>query len=620
MKKKSLVIISIAMICLLGAVVFCGCGKKKDKADNDTVQENTSDKVSKSAEDTKEKIVSDVEDSRDKKAEYDALVDIYERFIDGEVIVFTDRHEFTKKNEEGEEFSYFGNNSGMTIDEFIAKVQETESSGGLQKPKLKNVSYSIIDCGADGVPELALKAEFDQYNDILTCQYVIKAFDRKLELCYMDYAFATMGVELHTLNEINAKIDKREKELGISSELKQDKTINWKPVDMAVFKADTPLVVNNNGHFVMVDDKIYYHVVDADSMGSSALFGRYADIEAGRTILYEYDPTTGENEIKYFDYTSGPIAFEGDTLYNLTYFDDDLDWKADDKTGVCGMSVANGEMCELEREGNTLLGASSDASFIATYHYSYENYEDIKYICVYQNGELITKTDVMDYQDVVGIGSEDIFYIGGNPQKGYSLIQLNAYSGETINLGSLPYVGDWNGYVDECIIEGDKVYFTYSKYEGTGNFFVEGYYIQALIGKAKSIRYIDMPNNDNGYGEPLMAPFAVINGKMVKADGKPGTCEVNDLGILGYYDEKGRFERVAGGFAYEETADEGNKQVEIAELIDGYIYLIYNVNSRAPEDDIGWRYAYRRDNTYIYRVNIETGTKEELVKQVSPRG
>lgn len=47
--------------------------------------------------------------------------------------------------------------------------------------------------------------------------------------------------------------------------------------------------------------------------------------------------------------------------------------------------------------------------------------------------------------------------------------------------------------------------------------------------------------------------------------------------------------------------------MEIAEKIGDDIYLVYNDNERAPEEDIGWRLAYYRKATEFYRVSIKTG-------------
>lgn len=380
-------------------------------------------------------------------------------------------------------------------------------------------------------------------------------------------------------------------------------------------------VVNNNGHFVQMDGKIYFHVVDADFMYRTALWGDYADTEAGRTVLMEYDPATGKVTPVDYDYASGILAVESNRLFQNVYYDDDLTVEGYTASGVIGKSLENSDnMVEIGTSQENLLGAGENSSYIALYHYSYENYEEQKYILIYKNGGLINKVEVSDYMECIALGQDAVFY-KGRTDEGCYLMQLDVLTGEIINLGQLPEMGSYGGTIDECLLVGDHIYLAYSLYEGTGYFFTEGYFVQAEIGKADSLVAEDMPGNPDVYGDPHFATFGVINGKMVQSDGEPGTCSVSEEGVLGYYNEHGTWVPVAYGFGYEELSEEeDNKSVELAELVGDSIYVIVNHNERAPEDDIGWRYAYRRRYTYIYRVNIETGEKEELLTQASPRG
>lgn len=55
------------------------------------------------------------------------------------------------------------------------------------------------------------------------------------------------------------------------------------------------------------------------------------------------------------------------------------------------------------------------------------------------------------------------------------------------------------------------------------------------------------------------------------------------------------------------------KRYETIELFGNYIYAICDISEHVPEDDIGWRYAYRRLKTEVFRVDIRTGTKTILL-------
>jgi len=743
--KKITRFVRIVLLFVLMGTLLTGCKKNKaeevSKASEETVSEKTETESAEAEHKEAEAETEENEENSLVQEETDSMNDKYEAFISGDELLYTDLRDFKARDEEGNEFSYYGDYNGMTISDFFRQIDAAEAYG-LEEAKLNNVSYSIIDCGMDGVSELAIKAEYDQYGSVVTRLYVVKNINNRLELCYQDYyfertqielsangkicKFASSGadtntceyeyinadgdvlydygvttsysglrilddrfdsdlvygddsdrpvflkaycflepsadnydermesrlytgmrddeepsnginfekntvylekifddarVELHSLNEIKYKINKHESDLGLSDELKKDMTIKWTAADMSVIRPFGSDIVNNNGHFVKVGDKIYYHVVDADFMYKSALFGEYADVEAGRTIMFEYDPSTKNNEIKYYDYASGPIAAEGGYLYNTNYTVDINGDMNDIQSDICGRPVETGDdTCKISDKKNKLLGSSTDASFIATYIYSYENMNEEKNIAIYQNGKQITNTEVPDYLYSVKVGKDEVYYIGSNDNGMFYLVQFNAFTGDCINLGELPSSDGWAGVIDECIIEDGNIYFAYSFYEGTGNFFKEGFFVKAQTGKKDSLTYTDMPENKDEYGEPRSAAFAVIDGNMVKSDGEPLTCDVTEEGILGYYDENGEWLPIVAGYGYKSLPDEGYRAIELAELVGDSIYFIYNENERTPEDDIGWRYAYRRNKTYIYRVNIDTCEVEELLCQGSPKG
>ena len=397
---------------------------------------------------------------------------------------------------------------------------------------------------------------------------------------------------------------------------KEQEADNKEDEESRVFDT-TSEIVNNNGHFVMVDDKIYFHVVDADAMGKTSLWGNYADSECGRTILYEYDPETGELNIKDYDYASGIIAVNGSDMYYYGYKEngEDID------SFISGYSLKNDKRMDKSITGiKSILGASEDGRYLLVLDYDYWNNENegVK-LQLFSDGELNSEYNIEKYCSNVKVGENDVFFIQGSTETGYELMDLNIISGEMTDLGELPTFeySEWAGYVDQCILTDDAIYFTYSLYEGTGNFFAEGYYVKAEIGMEASLSYADMPPMDQeGY-----APFAVKDGEMVKAEGVPGSCGTNEDGELGYYDEDGKFIAVIEGFGYENLSEDGDhRTTEIAEKIGDSIYVIYNDNARAPEDDVGWRYAYYRKHADYYRIDIKTGKLTELVKQVGPMG
>ena len=384
----------------------------------------------------------------------------------------------------------------------------------------------------------------------------------------------------------------------------------------------SPDIVKNTGHFVFMDGKIYFHIPDADSMGRSTLWAEYADTECGRTILVSYDPATEEVENVAYDYSSGSLGVHQNGVYSIGYTAS-ADGQSYVGKSLDKYSSADGMiLTELQAQGDSLLGVSKSGSYVATLHSDYINSQSVNTVSVFRDGVLSASYDLDHYYGCVGLGENQIFYIFATSENFFMLRQLDITTGDIIDLGPLPNLmdTDWCGYVDEFIVDDENVYFTYSSYQGTGNFFTEGYYVWAKINQPDSAKYSEMPTNMVD-GDPRFAPFAVIDGQMTFADGEPGTCAVNTDGDLGYYDEQGKWQKVTSGWETEyDTQTDDYSSVELAELVGDSIYLIYNNNQRAPQDDIGWRYAYYRNSCDVFKVSVETGEAVRLVHQVGPGG
>lgn len=80
---------------------------------------------------------------------------------------------------------------GLLLEEFLAKILEEENQGDRDlyvdgTPEMTELSYAIIDCGLDGIPELALLAQVESCGDIYSDLFVIKAEADKLQIVYKD--------------------------------------------------------------------------------------------------------------------------------------------------------------------------------------------------------------------------------------------------------------------------------------------------------------------------------------------------------------------------------------------------------------------------------------------------
>lgn len=388
-------------------------------------------------------------------------------------------------------------------------------------------------------------------------------------------------------------------------------------------------VVNNNHFFVMADGKVYFHIADTESLGKTALFGEYSGYECPKTNLYCYDPAIDKLETLTTDHACGRISVQGDSIYTF----DSPEEEMGSDNGMSRYSLEKGapELTIALGSYEDMIGADDKGTYLVTGYSEYSEGNELQQIKIYKDGEVQSTYDIESYPYRAKIEDDSIIYIcsgeeysidnGETTETGteFNLMQLDITTGEKIKLGSLPHLvlnyANSIGGIDEIMSDEDNIYFNYSSYGGTGHFYQgEGYFVKAVKGQADSISVKDVSGSTDGEGDIEPTSFAVINKEMVEAQGEPGKCEVNYEGDLGYYDEQGKWVKVASGWATElYNDDEDYKGVEISEKVGDYIYLIYNDNVHVPEEDIGWRYAYRRKAVDVYRVSVETGEAQLLL-------
>lgn len=193
MKRKT-----ISAVCMVAlATIISACGAK-DSA------ENSVEEVVTQAENDDEIIVDEVVEAVEELNEADAAKLKYEAFLAGEEKVYVDKYDYVKRTEDGD-YSYFGDYSCMTIEEFFKQVVDTEKLGSFSFP-FESAKYAYIDCGMDGIPELAMEAVFVDEWDQLERYYVIKLVDDKLELTYMDASYYRSFMNITNLAGVVEKV------------------------------------------------------------------------------------------------------------------------------------------------------------------------------------------------------------------------------------------------------------------------------------------------------------------------------------------------------------------------------------------------------------------------------
>jgi len=193
MKKYLSVLLVLAMM----AALLTSCGKKEEadtKEEPSTevavVDEPVADGMEVASTEETEEVKEDVNDSGNDAFAKESK-EAYEKFLKGEEkLHFDNIRVLEDKSVEGLENGIFYESEPLSIEDFNKAYCEGMNMVWEDNDyETTDILYSYIDCGDDGIPELALKFTGGQlfgseYTDI----FVIKYIDTELQLCFQSNA------------------------------------------------------------------------------------------------------------------------------------------------------------------------------------------------------------------------------------------------------------------------------------------------------------------------------------------------------------------------------------------------------------------------------------------------
>ena len=374
-------------------------------------------------------------------------------------------------------------------------------------------------------------------------------------------------------------------------------------------KDDT--IYGNGGHFVKFGGKIYFRAPGKDAMGKAALWGEYDHIgEAVSGTMTSYDPQTHETEALFDDTSIGSIVISGERFI-LAGMD------ADGDGHVYSLSLDGSDKKELP--GSRIYATQPSGKYFITGGYEDDNKLHF-FICDDEGGSHEIN-NTLTLHDFAGISEDHFFCITCEDDETYgSFAGYELETGNEIPYGHFGEISEYYNYpaLPECLdTDENSVYLQMSAYEGTGNFYSSSKWYKADLNKAGSLEEITVEGERiDDEEEGFTRPTVMLKDGMLKyVDGTPQTAAVDSEGYAGIYDENGRFIRIADGYVtlYDDD-QEGRTNTEICELVDDCIYIVRNNEVYVPDESIGWRDAYRRQNTWIECINVDS---REIVNLLS---
>lgn len=342
------------------------------------------------------------------------------------------------------------------------------------------------------------------------------------------------------------------------------------PIDNNTDKEIDYTYVRNCNNFIEKDGIVYFYVPTKNALNEIALFAEFAPYQDAD--LYSFNPNTGKLKIE-----------------NQIELSDEYTVVLSDNKG----KYALGERFEVNNE-----------THLATY-----------IILPVKEGNKLDEITLGAAVSYLGIDGDYLFYINDNYNENIaSVFQVDLTSGEKVFLGEFNHDGEYGefGVVDQVVFDDSKVYFSYGLYQGTAQMYTQGYLICVTENKENSIEINSILEN----GEELArSPFFSVNSGTVElCAGEPNSLGIGD-GYIGRFDDYGMFIYVLRGYESFSDLEEGQTAniVETGNVIGDYVYFVESVIERAIEEDVGWRYAYRRLSMEVKRVHILTGEVEKLL-------
>ena len=384
-------------------------------------------------------------------------------------------------------------------------------------------------------------------------------------------------------------------------------------------KADNADIENNGGYFVRRGDYIYFRVYGPDALPHTALWADFMQpVVGGASAIWRLDLKTNQYERLFDDSGWGGLWFFKDRLWlNRSTGFGDIVYCVDPDTFE-----------KRDLAWGKIRGVSEDGS-----HLVYEGHTDDAAQAFYVTGDeemdrvvFATEDEYLTYCGVVG---RDLFFLSHNYESGKAhdeLWQLDCAEdkdeAELILLGTFPDA-EYGSAAEfaQFLADGDRIYVSVEYREGTGHFYAGSHYAAAVSGREGSMELIDdeaekadvrilKARSEAEYERDFVQDPETLK-MYIDETGKPAFAAhlAGDLELscgegtqdLVLYDGPEDILPSDGIMIFKgwlpefEYADENDIscKAQVMEYVDGKVFTMYTESTRAPGEDIGWRYAYR---------------------------
>jgi len=415
--------------------------------------------------------------------------------------------------------------------------------------------------------------------------------------------------------------------------------------------ADQADIENNGGYFVRRGDAIYFRVYGPDGLPDTALWADFKQpVIGGSSAVWKLDLTTNQYEKLFDDGGWGGLWFFRDSLWltrstslgDIVYSVDldsferhDLAWGRIKGVSEDGSHLVYEGYTDDGKQAFYITGEEDRDQIVFATENEYLTYcgvvgRDLYFLAhSYENDE--GRDEFWQYKCEKGSDETELILLGTFPESEYGssaqFVQFLAGKGPDADKKAdkaSDKASDEDAASDkdtDSDPDESKVYVSVEYREGTGHFYAGSHYAAAVPGKADSLelldeeaakadayiqKVLDKTSDDSGYSEDPSTLKMYLD-----EDGKPAFARhlAGDLELsygdgafdLVLYDSPEDILASDGVTVFENwlpefeylSDDDISCNAQIMENVDGKVFTVYTESVRAPEDDIGWRSAYR---------------------------
>lgn len=375
---------------------------------------------------------------------------------------------------------------------------------------------------------------------------------------------------------------------GCGSKENEENNNKEQSVNNAVDEVKIEEKSSNLGTFAKYDEEIYFWKLDAESRESSALFAKYGESVQHKNNLVKCS-SDGKETIIANEAGAGKLYIFDNTIY--------YESRANNTTKICSIDLEGNN--KKEYIDGYLKYVVGDYIYIQSpTDISVINQKDGQYKTIVKNATImgIADSNVYYYAYPNDISSINIGFINNASDNGI-VASFNkseyseAISYDTPNVSFIEY-----RYQDGKV----KVYV--GDIQGTGHFVQESWLIE-MDADGKNIKK-NITTAEDDITETLL-------------DNKDFIVDYKDKGLV--YKEPNTgvettimpAEKVKSEFGFKYD-DENTISVYSADLIGDELYITIDNGVHNMNEDMGWRYSYKRTKTVAFKYNIITAEIKQI--------